>query len=414
MKTKISSADLSTVALPNQPVNQRDFPNQLDGPRKMGVEIELFNVDIESEQPMAIGPEIVARVHGGAKQQVRLENLACQIELVSRPHSNLSDLRADLEALIEEVSGIARAMGAKLLWSGNHPQLAYEEQVKTECARSIHNRRRLGGAIEALGMCGVHFHVETTKDEAIRVVDELQTFLPLLVALAANSPIDKGRNSGFRSKRASDWNGQVGVSGFSGPYRDWGGFNRQMANFIDARRIETPKDNYSFVRPTTLGTVEVRCCDTPMNLDQVIAVATLVKTLVEAIAMGDLNVERTRDCLEAEFHEAALRGPKANLMNHRGELMSPIQWLNQLSSELQLTAMMIGTDWALRLAPSYLLVNGSTEQLAKFEREEQRRAEEVLVLPVSAKPAPASPGRLGWSLAAAAAALVLLVAQVVV
>ena len=145
-----------------------------------------------------------------------------------------------------------------------------------------------------------------------------------------------------------------------------------------------------------------------------IAVATLVKTLVEAIAMGDLNVERTRDCLEAEFHEAALRGPNANLMNHRGELMSPIQWLNQLSSELQLTAMMIGTDWALRLAPSYLLVNGSTEQLAKFEREEQRRAEEVLVLPVSAKPAPASPGRLGWSLAAAAAALVLLVAQVVV
>ena len=413
MKEKLT-ANLATLPMPKQPVDQGNFANELDWPRKMGVEIELFIVDAETGQPLAIGPEIVARVDDGAKQQVRLENLACQIELVSRPHSNLSDLRADLAALVDEVAGIALTMGAKLLWSGSHPRLDYETQVQTESTRSAHNRRRLGGAIEALGMCGIHFHVEVTQDEAIRVVDGLQTFLPLLVALTANSPIKGGRNSGFRSKRASNWNGQVGVSGFSGPYHDWGSFKRQMANFKNARRIETPKDNYSFVRPTTLGTVEVRCCDTPMNLDQVIAVGALVKTLVEAIANGDLKVKRTRDFLAVEFHEAALRGPEGNLTNHCGELVSPVQWLNRLASELQLTAMMIDTDLALRLAPSYLLVNGSTEQLAKFEREEQRRAEEVLVLPVSAKPAPASPGRLGWSLAAAAAALVLLLAQVVV
>ena len=408
MKEKLS-ANLATLPMPNQPVDQGNFANELDWPRKMGVEIELFIVDAETGQPLAIGPEIVARVHDGAKQQVRLENLACQIELVSRPHNNLTDLRADLAALVDEVAGIALTMRARLLWSGSHPRLDYEAQAQTECTRSTHNRRRLGGAIEALGMCGIHFHVEATQDEAIRVVDGLQTFLPLLVALTANSPIKGGRNSGFRSKRASNWNGQVGVSGFSGPYQDWGGFKRQMANFKNARRIETPKDNYSFVRPTTLGTVEVRCCDTPMNLDQVIAVAAFVKTLVEATAMGDLDVERTRDFLAAEFHEAALRGPEAKLTNHCGELVSPVQWLNGLASELQLTAMMIDTDLALRLASSYLLVNGSTEQLAKFEREEQRRAEEVLVSPISA-----NSGRLGWSLAAATAALVLLLAQVVV
>ena len=144
----------------------------------------------------------------------------------------------------------------------------------------------------------------------------------------------------------------------------WKGFDQRNKLLSLANRIKRPKDLYDFVRPTRFGTVEVRCCDLPANLDQVIALAGVVQTLVAALAVGDCTISRSRDILESELHQAMTLGPNAMLLDGENKLMKPQEWLGKLASIMQPFAEPIGTHAALQLAPSFLARNGSDQQVA--------------------------------------------------
>ena len=54
--------------------------------------------------------------------------------------------------------------------------------------------------------CGCHVHVAiSSPDEGVAVLDRIRGWLPVLVALAANSPYWQGRDSGYASFRTQAW-----------------------------------------------------------------------------------------------------------------------------------------------------------------------------------------------------------------
>src|SRR5690606_34565159 len=56
--------------------------------------------------------------------------------------------------------------------------------------------------------CGMHVHVDVTDDEeAVRIADGVRPWLPLVVALSANSPFDHGADTGLASWREQVWDG---------------------------------------------------------------------------------------------------------------------------------------------------------------------------------------------------------------
>lgn len=340
--------------------------------RKIGVEIELYLVDVITEAPLPLFEKVYQSLPESVREHIAGEHLNCQIEIVSSPHSSLRELRDELQSYIDAVTKVLHRFGAKLMWSGMHPNLAYCDELVVDNARTAHNRRRFGALTSQLQTCGVHFHVGTTRDEVISVVDRMQDYIPLLVALATNSPIMSNSTTGRRSQRAAIWASGFPVCGLSGRFGNWENFNARNAMLVAAGRIEAPKDLYDFVRPTRFSTVEVRCCDLPADLDQVIALAAVVQSLVCYLANRDDHEARPSDFLRAELFEASMRGPEARLSDLQGQLVSPQQFLGQLVNELEPTAVKLGTDLALRMAPAVLSDNGSTRQLSAFQRASTR------------------------------------------
>ena len=56
------------------------------------------------------------------------------------------------------------------------------------------------------GTCGMHVHVAIESDEeGVGVIDRIAPWLPVLLAVSANSPFVDGRDSGYASWRAQMW-----------------------------------------------------------------------------------------------------------------------------------------------------------------------------------------------------------------
>jgi len=387
MLKSISQATSSTISPDCVELNTLQSAFAETSERMIGVEIELFIVDRKTEAPRQLFQKIRGALPEEIRKHITGEHLTSQLEVVSDPCKSLRELRDHLQHILMYVEKVAARFDAKLMWSGSHPTLNYDPSMVTDNARSAHNQRRFGPLTRQLATCGVHFHIGVGRDEVIPVIDGLQAYLPLLVALTANSPIMDGRDTGRRSQRAAIWCSGFPVCGFSGPFGDWDRFNQRVSQLQSAKRIETPKDIFDFVRPTRFSTVEVRCCDTPADLDQVVAVAGLVQALVESLTRGKNVFDRDRDILRAELHEASSRGPEAKLTDVRGDLVSPQQFLTRLVYDLHPIAHELGTDLALRLAAAVLADNGSTRQLQAFQRNEPSRRLRPVEVPAVRRPA---------------------------
>ena len=342
------------------------FPETSD--HKIGVELEFTTVDVKTGLPVPRFQEICDAMPDHLKPNLHGEFLKSQIELVTNPCDSLRSIRDELDELVSTAESIANQFGATLMWVGRHPSWQFDPQMVRDCARSRFNLQRLGARSEHLGTCALHVHIGVSRNDAVAVVDFMQRFVPLLVAVAANSPLDRGRDTGCRSGRAAIWSSAFHVCGLSGPFGDWVGFKERCKALRDAGRIHEPKDLYDFARPSRWGTVELRCCDLPPDLDHVIAIVALIQTLVVGIVLGRRPALVNRDFLRAELREAIVNGPDALLTNHNGELCSPFEWVRTVAYENQDIAEELGTDVALALAPTVLADNGSTRLLEDHVR----------------------------------------------
>ena len=122
---------------------------------------------------------------------------ACQVELIT-------DVCRSAAEAVATLAGLRRAVlatGAGLLGSGTHPSALEGEAEITDKARYERIRELLGDAV-ATPVGGLHIHVGMPDAEtAIRAFNGLRRHLPLLQALAANSPFRHGRDTGLASAR---------------------------------------------------------------------------------------------------------------------------------------------------------------------------------------------------------------------
>lgn len=349
------------------PVDQLDQSFSIQTEPTIGVELELMLVDRATGLPVAMYDDLFAMLPEDVQARTQGEQFACQIEYATRPHRSLRGVRDELQKFVTATTHAAELSNATLLWSGNHPFWQYDPAMNRDCDRSRMIQQRFGDLMPQLLTCGIHFHVAVNRDKAIQVVDGLQKFMPLLVALSANSPLTNHEPSGCHSHRAAVWARKFPVCGLSGPFGDWQGFNNHVRSLRDDGLIETQKDLYYFVRPTRYGTIEVRCCDVPMSINQIIALTALVQLLVVSLQRDELpSVNVSREILAVELDRAIVDGPEALLTDHTGHRSTPMAWMNRLICELDSTAQRLGIDAALALAPSMLAENGSARQLRDF------------------------------------------------
>ncbi len=137
----------------------------------------------------------------------------------------------------------------------------------------------------AAGTLGMHVHVDVADDEeAVRVVDGLRRWLPLLVGLAANSPYAGGRDTGYASWRQQVWT-RWPTAGQSEPFGSAAEYRRVTEALIATGAALDPGMLYFDARlAADYPTVEIRVADACTEVDDAMLVAALCRALVETVA----------------------------------------------------------------------------------------------------------------------------------
>lgn len=243
--------------------------------------------------------ERLGPVDGAVKRELH----ACQIELITDVCRGAGEATGTLGGLRRAVL----ATGAGLIGSGTHPSALEGESEITDKERYERIRELLGDAV-ATPVGGLHIHVGMPDAEtAIRVFNGLRRHLPLLQALAANSPFRHGRDTGLASAREVTIRGWP-RSGVPRAMRDFADFC--AATRLLARAADVPDYTWFWwkLRPhPRLGTVELTALDVQASLEDTAGLVALAHCLARHAAEADPEPDPPAEVLEeGTFRRPAL------------------------------------------------------------------------------------------------------------
>jgi carboxylate-amine ligase len=336
-------------------------------PFTIGVEEELFLVDPVTGRQINASRAVLDRL-GPVDGTVERELHACQVELITDVCHTTAEAVGTLRGLRRAVA----ATGAGLLGSGTHPTEAEGDAAITDKDRYERIRHLLGDAV-ATPVAGLHIHVGMPDAEtAIRVFNGLRRHLPLLQALAANSPFRHGRDTGLASAR------EVTIRGWprSGVPRAM----RDFADFCDtaqllSRAADVPDYTWFWwkMRPhPRLGTVEIRALDVQSSLEDTAALVALTHCLARHAADAERRSDPAAEVLEEGSFRAARFGIDAHLPDAQGRLRPVEAWPQDALTLARRHAADLGCADELDLLPALVERGGGAGR--------QRAAHEIVGL----------------------------------
>jgi carboxylate-amine ligase len=277
----------------------------------VGVEDELVLMDPRGWSPANCADELV----GALPAHASTETHACVVELKTGPHETVAEMAEELGALRRWSSRFAgEELGLRLAGSGTHP-LATHSDVQLSSGPRYRDIERMTRAVaHREPTMALHVHVAVPDGElAVRALDGLRCELPLLLALSANSPFWRARDSGFASMRTP----LLSMFPRFGIPRRFGSYARYIevvGALLRSRAVPEPGFLWWDVRlQPRLGTVEVRIMDAQTRVSDVAALAALVQCLVFVHACADQPPSLPQELLDENRFLAARDGLRARL-----------------------------------------------------------------------------------------------------
>lgn len=270
--------------------------------RTFGVEEELLLVRAADLRPMSAGEIVVRRFQERSERPVdhfpsggfppppaasghllKTELQQEQLEVVGPPLTTLEDQLSSIRsgrALADEAAQVfdGRVIAAASPIFPRLPhvvgQLRYRRMAQ-----------RFGLLTAEQLTCGYHVHVSIdSRDEGVQVLDRIRVWLPVLLALSANSPFWYGRDTGYSSYRNQAWSRWP----TAGPVDQFGSveeYDRRCEALIRSGAALDLGMMYFDARLSHRNpTVEVRIADVCLSAEHAAALAALVRALVETAA----------------------------------------------------------------------------------------------------------------------------------
>jgi glutamate---cysteine ligase / carboxylate-amine ligase len=296
-------------------------------PFRVGVEEELFLVDHHAHAVTPCTDELL----GALRQPVaagRVLGELCDgvIELATLPCASADEAAAALRALRATVLGTGRA---QLLGAGLHPATPFGEVRHRDGRRYEAVGEDTRGTLRQGTFCGVHVHVAMPDAEtAIAAFNGMRKWLPLLQALAANSPFWHGRDSGLASARTVRVH-DVPRSGTPRAFRDWADYCDTMRELVRLAGIEDLGSLWWDMRPhPKLGTLEIRVLDAQSSLEDLRGLIALIHCLTYHEAMVADATHPPKELLD----EASFRAIRDGL-DARFSIGGPVQHVQALARQ---------------------------------------------------------------------------------
>ena len=135
-------------------------------------------------------------------EHARGETHGLALELATQPHAKVADAAAELRSMRAGLAATVRSLGLRAAVAGTHPLVKAEDVEVSPGARYQFLHQSLRELARREPTFALHVHVAVPDPElAVRALNGIRAHIPVLLALSANSPFTRGRDSGLASAR---------------------------------------------------------------------------------------------------------------------------------------------------------------------------------------------------------------------
>ncbi|GAB3503368.1 carboxylate-amine ligase [Amycolatopsis cihanbeyliensis] len=274
----------------------------------LGVEEEFLLVDAEGRLS-ELGPDIVGS-ESWPESGLQRELVRCQVETATPVCDGIEELLAQVRKLRRQLTDRAVARELRLMPSGTPVLPEPGPPPITPNPRYHRIAREFGAITDTAGTCSCHVHVGVPDRAAgVAVSNRLRAWLPVLLALTANSPFDGGHDTGYCSWRHVRW-ARWPSSGPPPVFSSVDHYDTVVQALLRAGAVLDRGMVYWDIRLSEKQpTLEVRVCDVPGTADEAALLAAIVRGLVATALQDTGRAPRpTPDVLRAALWRAARDG----------------------------------------------------------------------------------------------------------
>ncbi len=271
----------------------------------LGVEVEVQLIDADTLSLTSTSGDIITSL-GGLDGSIKHELMMSNLEIITGVCSSVDEVYNDLMGKFQKVLERAGDFNTLLCCAGTHPFSRWKDQIVTDKHRYRQLLEDLRFIARRFNIFGLHVHTGLKGGErCIYVMNRMLYYLPHLLAISANSPFWEGDDTGLKSYRVKVFE-SLPIAGLPFYFKNWDDYRNLVRNYIATNTIRTIRELWWDIRPhPDFGTIEVRICDTPSTIKEMVAITALVQALVRRF-----SDEYTRGVSYRRPHSAIIRENK--------------------------------------------------------------------------------------------------------
>jgi carboxylate-amine ligase len=273
----------------------------------IGIEIEMRILDKDTLGVKNLANTIFESIDDSLKPYIHKELLQSMFEFVTPICKDAKEAVDFIENAINEVAKIGEQKGFYVAALATHPFEKKEDSELIQDPRYEAFKQEFQIVIRNFLISGLHIHVGIENEiNAIKAYNSMINYLPLFLALSANSPFFHGENTGLKSYRTKvfDKLPRAGVPQYLNNYDEYKQLYKELH---DTGMIEKPKDVWWDVRISPdFGTLELRVCDAFYEKDRLGFITLLYQAIIEYAKIKEPN---------RQFHQINLQN-KWNATRH--------------------------------------------------------------------------------------------------
>lgn len=276
----------------------------------VGVEEELMLVDEQTLELVPAAPLVLVEGDETLKSELLMPVVEATTKICESPAEALEHMIAGRA----ETARRAERHGLRVVAAGSHPFSIPEHQPVTDGPVYREFVEFAGPVARRQSVCGLHVHVGMPDaDTCLRALEGVLPWLPVVLALSANSPFFRGKETGLLSTRAEVL-GALPRAGAPPRFDSYAQWETAMERWAGAGLVRSYRDTWWDVRlHPGLGTLELRIADQPTDVHVAGAFVELLHGLAVHAAEGDLP-QLPREDYETNRFAAARFGPRAEMI----------------------------------------------------------------------------------------------------
>ncbi|GAA2780888.1 glutamate--cysteine ligase [Kitasatospora paracochleata] len=249
----------------------------------IGVEEEYLLIDPATGVPVTRAARVQAAAGfqpAPGDEEVQREISQAQLEVATPVCHSLDEVGGHLLRLRHTLAQAAEACGCRLAATGSAPFTDRLPVPVTPTPRFRRMRRQAAVLADEQLIDGMHVHVGVPdRGAGVAVLDGLRPWLPVLTALSADSPLWRGRDTGFASWRTVVFD-RWPVAGLPPHFADAADYDRRVRRLVETGLIDDSGQVYWHARLSErYPTVEVRAMDVQLRVDEAVLLVGPVRAL---------------------------------------------------------------------------------------------------------------------------------------